>query len=197
MVELDSLLRELVEESGDPLARLLSRVPSVVVTAFDHSWLFYHTLSVLKFAKKIAEEKGLPERVVKLVELSAWLHDIGYVEDAKRHREVGAAAVEKVLTKAGLPFSEVGIVVDGIRNHGTDDVPKTDVGHIIRLADALAVWDPQFVGAFVEDLFDEGERAKFRRLLDKKWRVIEEYGAQGYVRKKMVEKLLKFGEGQG
>ena len=143
------------------------------------------------YSTTIGKALGVP---VDLVQVTAWLHDIGYYQDPENHRAVGANAVENRLKVLGFPEKEISYIVDGVRNHGSKDTPETVIGHIIRLADALATWDPQYI-SFYLPVSSANEIEKYSSMLEKKEHVIKEYMARwDFVRglfSKMKEKTLK------
>jgi predicted metal-dependent HD superfamily phosphohydrolase len=58
----------------------------------------YHTKSVVKAAKRIAEHYKLSDDDYTILITAAWFHDIGYFDDPFHHEEKGALNVERFLT---------------------------------------------------------------------------------------------------
>ena len=166
------------------LDRLLSFLPrdpnllpkalaGIVYYAFDTDFLFYHTLSVVSWAKKVNEVIDRPVKPY-LVEIAGWLHDIAQIEGHEGHAERGRIWAEEWL-RGILPQEDLRLVLDGIENHGSSASPETILGHILRFSDALGVWDPTVIAwARVSSTCKE-IRAFREKEMGKKIRVIEEY----------------------
>ena len=135
---------------------------AIAYAAFQDNWRFIHTVRTTYWVKRISKK---PEAVI-----AAWLHDIGYVEDPKRHAEIGAVWAKRWLEERELDRESINLVVDGILNHRTDAKPKTEVGHAVRLANALATVDPVVIAAVPEE-----ELPNFKKHIEKKRKVIQEY----------------------
>jgi putative nucleotidyltransferase with HDIG domain len=157
---------------SNKVEKLQYEAVSVTYALFPHKDLFYHTERVVHWARKIGKERGLD---VSLLTTAAWLHDIGYVVSPKGHAKVGAEMVKKRLEKLGVEKDLIELIEDAIENHGSKGEPRTDYGHVLRLSDALAVWDPHFIGFFLLTTPCE-EWREFLPEMEKKWAVIEEYG---------------------
>ena len=111
-----------------------------------------HTLEVSQIARTIAKALALNE---DLTEAIAMGHDLGHTPyghsgefalsailnkmgfDGFRHNEQSVRIVE-VIEKDGRGLNLSWEVVDGILNHGTENMPHTLEGKIVRLADKIA-----------------------------------------------------------
>ncbi len=175
---------------GESIETLSKEAPAVAYEAFHSDWLFHHTERVVFWSQRLAEEKNLRGDSFHAVTFSAWVHDIGRTVDPERHAEIGAVWVEELLRSRGVPENIVSIAVDAVRNHGTSATPKTDTGHILRLADALAVCDPMFVGMYAPVL-EEEDRKKVLKMVEKKWKVVEEYGREDLIDLRTTIRLLE------
>ncbi|NPA76469.1 MAG: HD domain-containing protein [Candidatus Diapherotrites archaeon] len=135
---------------------------AVAYAAFQDNRRFIHTVRTAYWVKRTSKRT---EAVI-----AAWLHDVGHAEDPERHAEIGAAWAKRWLEGMGLDKESINLVVDGILNHGTKGKPKTDVGHAVRLANALATVDPVVMAAVPEE-----ELQGFKKHVEKKRVVIREY----------------------
>ncbi len=155
---------------------------SVTYALFHHKDLFYHTERVVHWARKLGKERGLD---ISILTTAAWLHDVGYAVSPKDHARVGAEAVKERLEELGLDEETAFYITDAIRNHGSRGTPETEYGHVLRLSDALAVWDPHFIGFFLLTTPCD-EWRDFLPEMEKKWRVIEEYGEEERVEREKI-----------
>ncbi len=162
--------------------KLSVEAAAVAYAAFGNHWIFYHTERVVAWARKL--EKAHPYEAT----IAAWLHDIGRLVSDEEHAKVGAEWAKMWLKNKGLEEESIALVVDGIANHGSSTRPSTSVGHTLKLSDALSIWDPSFVVRLLQEGF---EKEKLRKMLEKKWRVIEKYGAERHINKEDVLKLLE------
>ncbi len=101
-----------------------------------------HTLDVVDLCKKLAESK---EVNMDLLLTSAWLHDIGRIENEEKHHEVGARIAEKLLKSWGADKSFIEGVKHCIREHGTKGMPRSEEAKILREADGVSVFHPWLV----------------------------------------------------
>lgn len=167
--ELDRLMVSLPKEP-----KLLSKaLSSLVYYAFGTGFLFYHTLSVLYWSKRInemLEEKIEPH----LVEITAWLHDIAQIEGHEDHARKGRMWAKNWL-KGILNKNQLELVLDGIENHSTSASPRTTLGHVLRFADAMGVWDPTIVSWALINARIEEIKNFYEAQMRKKLNVIHEY----------------------
>ena len=182
ITKLEYLVRKADVKTEPGRNELLMRARNLAATLLDQ-YVLFHT----KIVVSIVKERGGD----KIDEVAAWLHDIGRAVVDKGHREVGAAWAEKWLKKFYITDEEVERILDGIRNHGTKDEPKTKTGKLLKLADALAVFDEGWATMIVEyhrrwEGSDAGER-----MLLKKFEVVEKMGSEEDVqRAKSVLEVL-------
>ena len=111
-----------------------------------------HTLEVSQIGRTVAKALSLNEDLVEAIALG---HDLGHTPFGHS----GEAALDALLKADGFPGFDHAVqsvrlveiiekdgrglnltreVVDGIRNHGTDDMPATPEGQIVRLSDKIA-----------------------------------------------------------
>lgn len=101
----------------------------------------YHLLPVVEYAAKLAE---ICEVNKEVVELSAWLHDIGRIKfGARNHELTGAAEAERLLKQFGYSAEIIEQVKHCILAHrGSGSIrPQTMEAKVVAAADALAHFD--------------------------------------------------------
>ncbi|MEA4964753.1 MAG: HD domain-containing protein [Oscillospiraceae bacterium] len=81
----------------------------------EHS--FAHVGIVAANAKYIMETLGFPEREVELVQIAAYLHDIGNLVNRVEHSQSGAVMAFRILDKLGMDPAEISEIVTAIGNH--------------------------------------------------------------------------------
>ena len=72
---------------------------------------------VAKTAHYIMETLGYPARQVELVQIAAYLHDIGNLVNRVDHSQSGAVMAFRLLDNLGMPASEISEIVTAIGNH--------------------------------------------------------------------------------
>lgn len=103
-----------------------------------------HIISVVKYAKQLAKER---EADMELVEISAWLHDIGRVYgDAENHHLSGCNYAEKFLLEQGYPLERIDRVKHCILSHrGSKNISRETVeAECVADADAISHFDNIF-----------------------------------------------------
>ena len=104
--------------------------------AYDH-----HFVSVVRYAKQLAKKTNANKEIV---EVSAWLHDVGSVlGDYKNHHITGAKYAGKFLEKNNYPKEKIEAVQHCIMAHrGSKQIPrKTIEAKCLADADAMAHFD--------------------------------------------------------
>jgi metal-dependent HD superfamily phosphatase/phosphodiesterase len=81
----------------------------------EHS--FAHVGTVANNGKYILETLGYPERLTELVQIAAWLHDIGNLVNRTDHSQSGAVMVFRILDNLGMSAEEISEIVTSIGNH--------------------------------------------------------------------------------
>jgi len=133
----------------------------------------YHFVQMHRYAKKLAEKLNADAEVV---EIAAWLHDIGSViYQRKDHHLTGAEIAEKKLRELNYPEEKIKLVKKCILNHrGSMNNHRESIEEqIIAEADAISAFDfveGLFSAAFVtEKLSREEARKSVRTKLQNKW----------------------------
>jgi len=122
----------------------------------------FHLVPTHKYAKKLAEKLGAD---VEIVEISAWLHDIGsIINGRKNHHITGAEIAEQKLRELGYPAEKIEKVKTCILNHrgsvSNSEGLRSCEEKIISDADALSHFDNHgglFKAAFIYENLNQGE----------------------------------------
>mgnify|MGYP000114837100 CR=1 FL=1 len=100
-----------------------------------------HFVPVFEYSMKLAEITRANKEVV---ELAAWLHDLGRVKfGPENHHKTGAVEAEKILREFGYPEEITEHVKECILTHRSmeGENPRTIEAKIIASADAMAHYD--------------------------------------------------------
>ena len=81
----------------------------------EHS--FAHVGMVAENARYIMESLGYPQRQIELVQIAAYLHDIGNLVNRVDHSQSGAVMAFRILDKLGMDAAEISEIVTAIGNH--------------------------------------------------------------------------------
>ena len=123
---------------------------------YGHQCYICHFVPMVEYAKSLAKEQ--PEADIEVVELAAWLHDIGSImKGRKDHHITGAEIAENKLRELNYPEEKIKKVRECIFSHrGSQDLAKTSIeAQIIADADSLSGFD-NISGLFRAAIFDEG-----------------------------------------
>ena len=100
----------------------------------EHS--FAHVGLVARMGRYLLEALGRPERDLRLVQIAAYLHDIGNLVNRFEHCQSSAVMAFQILTDLGMPADEVADVVAAIGNHDeSSGYPVSDIAAALILAD--------------------------------------------------------------
>jgi predicted metal-dependent HD superfamily phosphohydrolase len=129
---------------------------------------FNHTLRVVNSAAAIAKEEGIGEEDLEVIMLSAWFHDVGYIDGPDNHEDRGAAAAEKFLSKNDYPKDKAEQVFDLIKVTKVGAEPETLHEKIIKDADCSHFADKNYP-TLAELLREEWKITQGRTFSDKEW----------------------------
>ena len=112
---------------------------SLVALGFtEHS--FPHVTRVSETAKYILETLDYPQHDVELVQIAAYLHDIGNVVNRIEHSQSGAVMAFRILDKLGMPSKDIATVITAIGNHDeSTGNPEDIVSAALIIADKTDV----------------------------------------------------------
>lgn len=108
---------------------------SLIALGFtEHS--FAHVTRVAEMAGYILQTLGHSERMVELVKIAGYLHDIGNLVNRVEHSQSGAVMAFRLLDERHFPPEELAIITTAIGNHdeGTGQ-PVNDLAAALILAD--------------------------------------------------------------
>jgi len=100
----------------------------------EHS--FAHVMKVSQISSYILKEMGADSHSVELVQIAAYLHDIGNLVNRVDHSQSGAVMAFRILRSMDMDPRDVATIVSAIGNHdeGTG-VPINDISAALILAD--------------------------------------------------------------
>lgn len=147
-----------------------------------------HFVPVVKYAKKLASDLGANEEIV---EISAWLHDIGSIMEGREdHHVTGAKIAEEKLRELGYPEEKVQLVKNCIFKHrGSRGMELNTIEEQILVeADAMSAFDSIpgiFKAALVyENMTQEQARESVLRKMNNKWNQLKFEKSKEIVRPK-------------
>jgi uncharacterized protein len=147
----------------------------------------YHLLPVVEYAQKLAE---ICDANREVVELSAWLHDIGRIKfGPKNHQLTGAKEAERILRQFGYSDEIIEQVKHCILAHrGSGSIqPQTLEAKVVATADALAHFD-----MFLPLLTAMGKRGKGKN--DKIYGWLYEKIERDWSKKILIPEAIKIAE---
>ncbi|MCI6636175.1 MAG: HD domain-containing protein [Clostridiales bacterium] len=121
----DASIRALIERADQSL---------VALGFTEHS--FAHVGRVADTARYILETMGYSAHEVELVQMAAYLHDIGNLVNRVEHSQSGAVMAFRILDKLGMDAEDIADIVTAIGNHdeGTG-TPVNAISAALFLAD--------------------------------------------------------------
>ena len=125
---------------------------------YSYEIYFCHFIPMVAHAKNLARSYKLGEVDMGIVELAAWLHDIGSIMCGRKdHHITGTKIAEKKLRELGYSNEKIQKVKECIYCHrGSQDiVRKSKEAQIIADADTISAFD-NLSGLFKAAIFDEG-----------------------------------------
>lgn len=97
-----------------------------------------HVGYVSRIAADILRSLGYDQRTVELTEMTGYLHDVGNLVNRVNHGITGATLVMPLLTRMGMPMSEVVQITTAIGNHEEQvGKPVSAIGAAIIIADKV------------------------------------------------------------
>src|SRR5690606_40326739 len=97
---------------------------------------YTHTKRVLKSAKEIIANSKISEKDAEIVQLAALLHDTGYIKTREGHEEESVKIATEFLKENNVPPRSEEAVNCCIMETKFKDSPQSELGKIIRDADA-------------------------------------------------------------
>lgn len=104
----------------------------------EHS--FAHVGIVANNSKYILETLGYSEKQIELVQIAAYLHDIGNVINRVDHAQSGAVMAFRLLDNMGMDPEDIATIISAIGNHDENTaVPINEVAAALIIADKTDV----------------------------------------------------------
>lgn len=128
--------KEIIEKVRKFVEEECNKLGACFKGAFDS-----HFIPTSNYAKQLAEKLNADSEIV---ELAAWLHDIGSIKgDYKNHHISGAEIAEKKLKELNYPEEKIILVKTCILNHrgSINNARKSAEEQIIAEADAMSHFD--------------------------------------------------------
>lgn len=94
-----------------------------------------HTRTVVAAVSEIGEGEGVSPDEIAILQVAAWFHDLGYLQNPVGHEQISASMARKFLSDFEVPASEIKLVEDLILSTEINQVPKNMLEEIIRDAD--------------------------------------------------------------
>ena len=94
---------------------------------------FAHLKRSAVYARRILEDLGYDERTCELAAIAGYMHDIGNVVNRVDHAQSGAIMAFQILTRMGMPPSEISQIIAAIGNH--DATAVNPIAAALILAD--------------------------------------------------------------
>lgn len=163
----------------------------------------HHFVPMHKIAKELAEKIGAD---VEIVEIAAWLHDIGSIVDGREnHHITGALIAEEKLRKLNYSEEKIKKVRECILNHRgskeNENERSSIESKIVAEADVLDCFNniaKQFLITLVHEKKSlENAKISVVNKLKNKWSQLEFEESKNIVRAKFEAVILLFDEDNG
>lgn len=161
---------------------------------YSYEIYFCHFMPVVAHAKNLA--KQFTNVDIEVLELAAWLHDIGSVmKGRENHHITGAEIAEEKLKEFGYPQEKIEKVKKCIFSHrGSQELPKESIeAQILADADALSAFD-NVSGLFKAAIFCEGldqitAKRSVKQKLQNSWAKLSPY-AKNLIQHKYLAAMI-------
>jgi uncharacterized protein len=95
----------------------------------------HHTIDVWRATKRLAQEEGLSDEELLLVELAALFHDSGFIIHPEGHEQHGCQVARDVLPGLGITDEQIETICTLIMGTVIPQKPEGRMGHVICDAD--------------------------------------------------------------
>lgn len=103
-----------------------------------------HTKEVVEYCKLICKEQNISKKDSDILEIAAWLHDIGYVQDPDNHERAGIIIAKEFLTTLIVDQETIKKVKSYIEATKIPHNPKCDLAEIMCDADTFHFGETRF-----------------------------------------------------
>jgi len=114
----------------------------LLVSELSHQYLYHgihHTFEVVNYSKVIGQNSGLKDEQLEDLLLSAWFHDVGFVEAYKDHEQKSVFAAESFLSNLNLSKERLSRISNCILATKLEAKPNNLLEQIICDADTAHV----------------------------------------------------------
>lgn len=133
---------------------------------------FYHNLShtqrVVRNAQKISEAEGISEKEKNIIEITLWLHDVGYVKSHNNHEDESVILASEFLKKNEVAAADIAAVLQLIEATKMEYTPKNLLEYIVKDADTAHIGSRDYVD-ISELLRSEWEYTLNKIYTDSEW----------------------------
>lgn len=133
-----------------------------------------HAGLVAKIAYNILKHLDRSQRDAELASIAGYMHDLGNLVNREYEAQSGALIAESILTRMGMPFSEISEVVAAIGNHHEENGDAvSDIAAALILADKsdvhrTRVRNPDMIKFDIHDRVNYAARNSFLRVHENK-----------------------------
>lgn len=153
------------------IAEAEKHVVNLLNTHLENAFVYHnltHTQNVVKKATELADLGKLDAQSKKLLIVSAWFHDVGFIKSIDGHEAHSAVLAKAFLKKHKCTADEINVVNDLILATKMDFEPKTQLEKFIRDADCAHIGNKNFSNVS-ELLRKEWELTNLKTLTDSDW----------------------------
>lgn len=127
-----------------------------------------HTKDVVQASIEIGIKENLTPDELEMIQITAWFHDLGYLEKMEGHEEISAMYASNFLTEENYPSDRIDIIISCILATKVPQNPKNKLENIICDADLNHIGRKIFFER--NDKFRlEHENHAHRKLSDYEW----------------------------
>ncbi len=137
---------------------------SGVYTYHDYN----HSLKVVNAVKEIITAENINDNDAELLILSAWFHDIGYINGCQNHETTSAKIAEDFLLKQNFSIDKINIIKQLIEATRFDVEPQNYLEQVIKDADFNHFADENYI-AYSELLRNEFATCNNMEFSDLEW----------------------------
>lgn len=94
-----------------------------------------HTSNVASEVRELGKAEGFDENRIRCLEVAAWFHDLGYLENAIGHEEISAKLADDFLSENGVQEDERNFIHRLILATEMSHIPRDKPEEVIRDAD--------------------------------------------------------------
>lgn len=106
---------------------------------------YQHTLDVVAAAEEIGRASGLTEEEVQLVQMAAWLHDVGHVSSYTDHETESKSIALELLCLAGMEEWEIALILGCIEATRMPQTPQNHLEEVLCDADLAHLSKSSFI----------------------------------------------------